>query len=257
MTAFIEVRDLVVEYATPHHRVRAVEGVSLDIARGETLAVVGESGSGKTTLGRALLRLVAPTAGTICFDGIDLHTLGREPLRAMRRRMQVVLQDPQASLDPRLKVGASVREGMDAHAIVPRRDRDVRVAQLLMEVGLTPDIAARYPHEFSGGQRQRIAIARALAVEPEFLVLDEAVSALDVLARANVLELLSSLQRTRGLTYLFIAHDLAVVRHLATRVAVMQLGRIVELAPTATLFATPQHPVTRALLSAVPVLAPA
>ncbi len=257
MTAFIEVRDLVVEYATPHHRVRAVDGVSLDVARGETLAVVGESGSGKTSLGRAMLRLVEPSAGTLHIDGADLHALAREPLRMMRRRLQVVLQDPQASLDPRMTVGAIVREGMDAHHIATRRDRNARVAQLLEEVGLDAPCAARYPHEFSGGQRQRIAIARALAVQPEFLVLDEAVSALDVLARAQVMELLSVLQRTRGLTYLFIAHDLAVVRHLATRVAVMQLGRIVELAPTATIFATPQHPVTRALLSAVPVLAPA
>ena len=236
--------------APPH---RAVDDVSFDIARGETLALVGESGSGKTTTGRAVLRLIEPTAGRVTFDGTDVLALAREPLRRLRRRMQVVFQDPHTSLDPRMRVGRTVREGIEAHEIAEGAEADARVARALEEVGLRAADAAKLPHEFSGGQRQRIAIARALAVEPEFVVLDEAVSALDVTVQAQVLALLTQLQRDRRLTYLFIAHNLAVVERIATRVAVMFRGRIVELAGAAELYAAPQHGYTKALLSAVPV----
>jgi ABC-type oligopeptide transport system ATPase subunit len=231
----------------------AVNDVSFDIAHGETLALVGESGCGKTTTGRAILRLIEPTSGRVTFDGIDVRALSREPLRKLRRRMQVVFQDPQSSLDPRMRIGRTVREGIEAHEIAEGAAADARVARALEEVGLRAGDAAKLPHEFSGGQRQRIAIARALAVEPEFVVLDEAVSALDVTVQAQVLALLTQLQRDRGLTYLFIAHNLAVVERIATRVAVMYVGRVVEIAEAATLYASPQHPYTRALLSAVPV----
>ncbi len=260
MTALLAVRDLVVDYAIPRSRasrraagrVRAVDGASIDIARGETLALVGESGSGKTSMARAILRLVQPSAGTVVFDGTDLLALSGDPLRRMRRRVQVVFQDPKASLDPRMTVGRIIREGIDIHRIAMGVDADARVEQLLGEVGLAAADAARYPHEFSGGQRQRIAIARALAVEPEFLVLDEAVSALDVTVRRQILELLVTLQRERGLSYLFIAHDLSVVERIAARVAVMQRGRIVECAPTRQLFEAPAADYTRALLAAIP-----
>lgn len=255
MTALLEVRDLAVEYATRRGRVRAVDGVSFLLARGETLALVGESGSGKTSIGRAVLRLVEPTAGTVRFDGADITGFRDDALRAFRRRAQVVFQDPKASLDPRMRVGDIVREGIDIHALYPRPVADVRVAELLEEVGLRASDAERFPHAFSGGERQRIAIARALAVEPEFLVLDEAVSALDVLVRAQVLQLLTRLQASRSLTYLFIAHDLAVVERLATRVAVLQQGRIAECAPTAELFSAPQSPAAQALLRAIPRIA--
>jgi ABC-type glutathione transport system ATPase component len=254
MSPLLVVRGLVVEYASRRGRVRAVDGVSLDVDRGETLALVGESGSGKTSLGRAILRLIEPSSGTVTFDGTDVRALAPEPLRAMRRRLQVVFQDPKASLDPRLTVGRIVREGIDAHRVASGRDADARVARLLEDVGLSPDDAARHPHEFSGGQRQRIAIARALAVEPDFVVLDEAVSALDTTVRAQVLDLLAALQVQRSLTYLFIAHDLAVVERIATRVAVMHGGRIVECAPARALFDAPADPYTRALLAAVPRL---
>jgi peptide/nickel transport system ATP-binding protein/oligopeptide transport system ATP-binding protein len=232
---------------------RAVDDVSFDIIRGETLALVGESGSGKTTTGRAILRLIEPTSGSVSFDGTDVLALGREPLRKLRRRMQIVFQDPNTSLDPRMRIGRTVREGIEAHHIAEGSDADARVARALEEVGLRASDASKLPHEFSGGQRQRIAIARALAVEPEFVVLDEAVSALDVTVQAQVLALLMQLQRDRGLTYLFIAHNLAIVERIATRVAVMYLGRVVELADAATLYAAPQHGYTKALLSAVPV----
>jgi ABC-type oligopeptide transport system ATPase subunit len=231
----------------------AVNDVTFDIARGETLALVGESGSGKTTTGRAILRLIEPTAGRVTFDGTDVLALEREPLRKLRRRMQIVFQDPHTSLDPRMRVGRTVREGIEAHQLAEGAEADARVARALDEVGLRASDATKLPHEFSGGQRQRIAIARALAVEPEFVVLDEAVSALDVVVQAQILALLMQLQRDRGLTYLFIAHNLAVVEQIATRVAVMYFGRIVELADAATLYASPQHGYTRALLSAVPV----
>jgi peptide/nickel transport system ATP-binding protein/oligopeptide transport system ATP-binding protein len=240
-------------FGASHATIRAVNDVSFDIARGETLALVGESGCGKTTTGRAILRLIEPTSGHVTFDGIDVLALQREPLRKLRRRMQVVFQDPHTSLDPRMRVGRTVREGIEAHALAEGAEADARVARALEEVGLRASDAAKLPHEFSGGQRQRIAIARALAVEPEFVVLDEAVSALDVTVQAQVLALLMQLQRDRGLTYLFIAHNLAVVERIATRVAVMYLGRIVEIADAATLYASPQHGYTRALLSAVPV----
>ncbi len=237
--------------------IRAVDGVSFDIARGETLALVGESGCGKTTTGRAVLRLIEPTSGTVSFDGIDLLALSAASLRRMRRRMQLVFQDPYASLNPRLTVGASIREGLTIHRLAEGAAADARVHQLLTEVGLRPEDARRYPREFSGGQRQRVGIARALAVEPEFLVCDEPVSALDVSVQAQVLNLLQDLQRDRGLTYLLIAHDLAVVAHMATRVAVMYVGRIVELGPAADVYRRPRMPYTRALLSAAPVPDPA
>jgi ABC-type glutathione transport system ATPase component len=256
----LSVRNLTHDYPARHtlfgaaqKPTRTVNDVSFDIARGETLALVGESGSGKTTTGRAILRLIEPTSGAITFDGIDVLALDREPLRKLRRRMQIVFQDPNTSLDPRMRIGRTVREGIEAHQIAEGADADARVARALEEVGLRAGDATKLPHEFSGGQRQRIAIARALAVEPEFVVLDEAVSALDVTVQAQVLALLMQLQRDRGLTYLFIAHNLAVVERIATRVAVMYLGRVVELADAATLYATPKHGYTKALLSAVPV----
>ena len=243
-------------FGRPLGEIRAVDGVTFDVFRGETLALVGESGCGKTTTGRAILRLVEPTAGHVHFDGEDVRALDRESLRQLRRRMQVVFQDPYTSLDPRMTVGRTVREGIEVHHLAEGAAAEQRVKRLLEEVGLHAGDAARYPHEFSGGQRQRIAIARALAVEPSFIVLDEAVSALDVTVQAQVLKLLMDLQRDRGLTYLFIAHNLAVVERVATRVAVMYLGRIVEIAAAADLFAAPSHPYTRVLLSSVPVPTP-
>lgn len=236
--------------------VKAVDHVSFDVGRGETLALVGESGCGKTTTGRALLRLVEPTSGTVHFDGTDVMALKGETLRRMRRHMQIVFQDPYGSLNPRMTVGTAIKEGLIVHALAEGAEADRRVAHLLDEVGLRAEYATRYPHEFSGGQRQRIGIARALAVQPSFIVCDEPVSALDVSVQAQVVNLLRDLQRDRGLSYLFIAHDLAVVSHMADRVAVMYLGKIVELASRAQLFAVPRMPYTKALLSAVPVPEP-
>ncbi|MBP0618163.1 ABC transporter ATP-binding protein [Jiella mangrovi] len=248
----LAIRNLSKHYHTPGGTVHAVEDVSLDIPRGSITGLVGESGSGKTTLGRTLLRLVSPTAGTIRFGGAELTTLSDREMVAMRKRMQIIFQDPVSSLNPRLKVEHIVAEGLRAHAVGNRGERRDRVAALLEEVGLSADQMKRYPHEFSGGQRQRIGIARALALEPEFIVADESVSALDVSIQAQILNLLLDLRDRRNLTMLFIAHDLSVVDYLCDRIAVMYLGRIVETGPARDLARAPAHPYTRALLSAVP-----
>ncbi|NLF31636.1 MAG: ATP-binding cassette domain-containing protein [Planctomycetes bacterium] len=232
--------------------VKAVDGVSFSIARGRTLGLVGESGSGKTTVGRTLLRLIDATGGRVTFDGRDVLAMGGDELRRLRRRMQIIFQDPFGSLNPRMTVGRIIAEPMAVHRLAGRSERRDRVASLLERVGLSPDYVNRYPHEFSGGQRQRIGIARALSVEPEFIVCDEPVSALDVSIQGQVLNLLGDIQDELGLSYLFIAHNLAVVEHFADDVAVMYLGRIVELADRESLYRAPTHPYTQALLSAVP-----
>ncbi len=257
------VRDLVKHFpvrkgvfARTSGAVRAVDGVSFALPRGKTLSLVGESGSGKTTTGRLVLRLIEPTSGTIRFDGTDVTALDRGELRTLRKRMQLIFQDPYGSLNPRMTVHSVLAEAIMAHAVVPKtRCRD-RVVELLDLVGLPPEAAGRYPHEFSGGQRQRIGIARALAVEPDLVVADEPVSALDVSIQAQILNLMADLQQRLGLTYLFIGHNLSVVRHISDFIAVMYLGRIVELGPVESVFATPVHPYTKALLSAVPVPVP-
>lgn len=236
--------------------IRAVNDVSFQIDRGRTLGVVGESGCGKTTMGRSVLRLIEPSAGSVVFGGVNVRTLALHALRGMRRKMQIVFQDPFSSLNPRMTVGSAVKEGMLIHGLAEGEEADRRVRALFGEVGLNPAYATRYPHEFSGGQRQRIGIARALSVEPELIVCDEPVSALDVSVQAQVINLLQDLQRDRGLTYLFIAHDLSVVEHIADRVAVMYLGRIVEIGPALSVYANPIMPYTQALLSAVPVPEP-
>jgi len=233
--------------------VRAVDGVSFEIARGETLGLVGESGSGKTTVGRSILRLIEPTAGHVTFDGVDVRGADARELRRLRRSMQIVFQDPYSSLNPRLRVIDLIGEALEVHGIARGAEVEKRVASLLTRVGLSPNVINRYPHEFSGGQRQRIGVARALALEPKLIVCDEPVSALDVSIQAQVVNLLKALGRELELSYLFIAHDLSVVRHLSHRVAVMYLGEIVEVAATERLFARTAHPYTRALLSAIPV----
>jgi oligopeptide transport system ATP-binding protein len=255
----VEVTDLVKRFPprggpfAQRREVRAVDGVSFAIGRGETLALVGESGSGKTTLGRCILRLNEPTGGAVLFDGMDVLGMGKRELRQMRRRMQMVFQDATQSLNPRLSVGSAISEPIVVHRIASGTAARDRAAELLIEVGLNPQLHDSYPHQLSGGQRQRVGIARALSVVPEFLVLDEPISSLDVSVGAQVLNLLVDLRERRGLTYLLIAHDLAVVRQLARRVAVMYLGRLVELAAADSLYRQPLHPYTASLLAAAPI----
>ena len=261
--ALLRVRDLTKHFVaersllgTPRSFVKAVDGISLDVAAGETFALVGESGCGKSTAGRLVLRLIEPTAGTVMFAGRDLGALSAAALRSFRAEAQLIFQDPYASLNPRMTVGDTLAEPLSLHTDLTAADRRARVAELLRTVGLKAEHAQRYPHEFSGGQRQRIAIARALGPEPKLIVCDEPVSALDVSIRAQILNLLQDLQQKLGLTYIFISHDLAVVRHIADRIAVMYLGRIVETATAKSLFNEPRHPYSQALLSAIPVAQP-
>ena len=251
----VNVRKLVKHFAVEGSDdvVRAVDGVSFEIFRGETLGLVGESGCGKSTVGRCLLRLIEPTSGEIKFEGRDVLKLGKTELREMRRQMQIVFQDPYASLNPRMKVGDIVGEPLVIHKVGTKKERNERVAELLKRVGLDPDYRKRYSHEFSGGQRQRIGVARTLALNPKLIVADEPVSALDVSVQAQVVNLLQDLQKEFGLAYLFISHGLAVVEHISNRVAVMYLGRIVEIASAAELYARALHPYTQALLSAIPI----
>jgi oligopeptide/dipeptide ABC transporter ATP-binding protein len=263
-TPLLEVRNLVKHFAIggglfggPPAVIRAVDDVSFTLYRGETLGLVGESGCGKTTTGRCILQLERPTAGQVIFEGRDLTQLSQVQLRSVRRRMQVIFQDPYSSLNPRMTVGQIIAEPLAVHRIVPAARRPARVRELLAHVGLLAQHAERYPHEMSGGQRQRVGIARALAMEPSLIICDEPVSALDVSIQAQIINLLEDLQAEFHLTYLFVAHDLSVVRHISDRVAVMYLGKIVEIADRKTLYDDPLHPYTRALLSAVPIPDPA
>jgi oligopeptide/dipeptide ABC transporter ATP-binding protein len=261
----LSVRNLVKHFAVggglfggPHALVKAVDGVSFDIRRGETLGLVGESGCGKTTTGRCILHLDRPSSGEIVFEGQDLTALSEAALRKVRRRIQVIFQDPYSSLNPRMTVGEMIDEPLAVHGIAPEpKARAARVKELLSQVGLAANMASRYAHQLSGGQRQRVGIARALASEPSLIVCDEPVSALDVSIQAQIINLLEALQERLGLTYLFVAHDLSVVRHISDSVAVMYLGRIVEVTDRDSLYASPQHPYTKALLSAVPIPDPA
>jgi oligopeptide/dipeptide ABC transporter ATP-binding protein len=239
-------------YGTRKGIVKAVQDVSLSIRARETLGLVGESGSGKTTLGRTILQLERPTSGTVKFKGRDLTAMGNAELRAVRREMQIVYQDPYSSLEARMRVGDIISEGLDIHKVGTKKERKERVEELLTTVGLAPEYASRYPHEFSGGQRQRISIARALALTPDFLIADEPVSALDISVRAQIINLLMDLSRDFGLTMVFISHDLLVVQHISDRVMVMYLGRVMELAEKDALYGNPRHPYTVALLEAVP-----
>lgn len=263
MTPLLDVTDLGVDFpvrGAPFggpQRLRAVDGVSLAVARGEIVGVVGESGSGKTTLGRAILRLAEPTRGSVRFDGVDLAGLSPHAMLPIRRRLQAVFQDPAGSLNPAMTIGAVIAEAFVIHGIGDRRDRPARVAALLDRVGLPVDSAAKFPHALSGGQRQRVGIARALAVGPDLIVADEAVSALDVSVQAQIINLLADLRAELGLAMLFIAHDLGVVDHLCDRVVVLYLGRVMEAGRTDAVFAAPRHPYTRALLAAAPQLDPA
>ncbi|TDL74128.1 ABC transporter ATP-binding protein [Palleronia sediminis] len=250
--ALLELDNLKVHFPVRGGVVRAVDGISFSVARGEVLGVVGESGSGKSTVGRAILRLETPTSGTVRFDGDYIQSLPESRFRAYRRRMQYVFQDPFASLNPRKRVDAIIGEALSIHGLGRRADRPGRIAALLEQVGLPRSAMTRYPHEFSGGQRQRIGIARALAVEPEFIIADEPVSALDVSVQAQVVNLLQDLQRDLGLTMLFIAHDLGVVEHLCDRVVVMYLGKVMEIGSRRQIYDTPRHPYTRSLLAAAP-----
>jgi oligopeptide transport system ATP-binding protein len=250
----VEAINLTKHFPASHNQtVRAVDGVSFTIQRGETFGLVGESGCGKTTVGRCLLRLIEPTGGQVRFDGRNLTEINRTELRGLRRRMQIIFQDPYSSLNPRMTVGQIVAEPLAVHSVGSKPEQREKVAELLRVVGLDPDYANRYPHQFSGGQRQRIGIARALALNPDFIVADEPVSALDVSVQAQVVNLLQDLQAQFGLTYLFISHGLAVVKHISSRVGVMYLGKLVELASADDIYSKPLHPYTQALLAAIPL----
>jgi oligopeptide/dipeptide ABC transporter ATP-binding protein len=262
--ALLEIRELKKYFPVPagvlgrgREEVKAIDGVSLDVEAGETVGLVGESGCGKTSLGRCLVRLIEPTSGTVTFEGQELSALSGSAMRGMRRKIQMIFQDPYASLNPRMRVGDIIAEGMRIHGLARGSELKSRVLELLIRVGMRKEYYDRYPHEFSGGQRQRIGIARALAVNARFIIADEPVSALDVSIQSQILNMLLDLQQELGLTYLFISHDLRVVEHLSDRVAVMYLGKIVEIAPAGELHTASQHPYTQALLSAVPMLDPA